>query len=145
MDECFNITHSYRVFILEMDYSGSLFFHLINNFLMFKIHFHILNIWTFYDLSSFFDLSQALFHKLVFFKKIFFSYFFSKILFLHLLNHILMSKIRFHIHKTMKFDDISSFFALSQVLIHKSGLFSKKNFHFFFQKKFFLKIFSLQR
>ena len=55
-----------------------------------------------------------------------------------------MSKIRFHIQKTMKFYDISSFFDKNQVLIHKS-VFSKKIFFFiFFQKKFFLKIFSLQ-
>ena len=46
-------------------------------FLMFKICiFYILQTWTFYDISSFFDLNKALFHKLVFSKKIFFFNFF---------------------------------------------------------------------
>ena len=45
---------------------------------MFKIRFHILQTWTFYDLSSFFDLSKAFFHKLIFFQKNFFSNFFFK-------------------------------------------------------------------
>ena len=66
----------YRVPHLKLDKSRSSFFHLINNFLMFKIRFHILQIWTFYDISSFFDL---LLHKIVFFqKKNFFPYFFQK-------------------------------------------------------------------
>ena len=51
-----------------------------------------------------------------------------------------MSKIRFHIQKTMKFYDISSFFDKNQVLIHKS-VFSKKNFFSFFSKKFFFENF----
>ena len=51
-----------------------------------------------------------------------------------------MSKIRFHIQKTMKFYDISSFFDKNQVLIHKS-VFSKKIFFHFFSKKFFFENF----
>ena len=66
---------SYRVPQLKLYNSRRLFFHLLNNFLLFKIHFHILQIWTFYDISSFFDL---LLQKLVFFKKINFFLFFSK-------------------------------------------------------------------
>ena len=63
-------------------------------------------------------------------------FFFSKFFF-HLLSYKMMSKIRFHIQKTMKFYDISSFFDKNQVLIHKS-VFSKKNFFsFFFKKNFF--------
>ena len=46
----------YRVPQLKLYNSRRLFFHLPNIFLMFKIRFHILQIWTFYDLSSFFDL-----------------------------------------------------------------------------------------
>ena len=66
----------YRVPHFKPYNSRSLFFHLLNNFLMFKIRFHILQIWTFYDISSFFDL---LLHKLVFFKKkFFFPIFFKK-------------------------------------------------------------------
>ena len=59
----------YRVPQLKLDYSRRLFFHLLNNFLMFKIRFHILQIWTFYDISSFFDL---LLQKLISFQKNFF-------------------------------------------------------------------------
>ena len=68
--------YTYRVPHLKPYNSRCLFFHLLNNFLMFKIRFHILQIWTFYDISSFFDL---LLHKIVFFsKKKFFFLFFSK-------------------------------------------------------------------
>ena len=116
----------YRVPQLKLYNSRSLFCHLINIFMMFKICFHILKIWTFYDLSSFFDLCQTLFHKSVFFKN-FFNIFFFKNIFLHLMNHKLMSKIRFHMHKTMKFYDLLPFFDLSQVFIQKS-IFFKKNF-----------------
>ena len=70
-----NIQYTYyRVPQLKLDYSRRLFFHLLNIFLMFKIRFHILQIWTFYDISSFFDL---LIHKLVFSTKKK-SYFFQK-------------------------------------------------------------------
>ena len=65
----------YRVPQLKLYNSGRLFFHLLNNFLMFKIRFHILQIWTFYDISSFFDL---LLQKLIFFQKNIFILFFSK-------------------------------------------------------------------
>ena len=75
MKQLENKLYRYRVPQLKLDYSRRLFFHLLNNFLMFKIRFHILQIWTFYDISSFFDL---LLHKLVFFKKKNFSYFFQK-------------------------------------------------------------------
>ena len=47
-------------------------------FLMFKIRFHLVQTWPFYDISSFFDLCMVLFHKLVFSKKNFFFIFFQK-------------------------------------------------------------------
>ena len=58
----------YRVSHFIFLYFEQQLFHLRNNFLMFKIRFHILQTLKFYDISSFFDLSLALFHKLVFFK-----------------------------------------------------------------------------
>ena len=132
----------YRVPQLKLYNSRRLFFHLINKFLMFKIYFHILQTCPFYDISSFFDLSYVLFHKLVFFK-FFFSLIFFSIFFPHLVIHKLMSKIYFHILQTCPFYDISSFFDLSYALFHKSVFLKKK---FFFQKifKFFLKIFCLK-
>ena len=64
---------SYRVPQLKLYNSRSLFFHLIDNFLMSRIHFHILQTWKFYDISSFFDLRKVVFHKSDFFQKKFFS------------------------------------------------------------------------
>ena len=66
----------YRVPQLKLYFFRTQLFHLSNNFLMFKTRFHI-RTWTFYDISSFFDL---LLHKSVFFKKkYFFLFFFKKI------------------------------------------------------------------
>ena len=62
----------YRVPHLKPYNSRRLFFHLTNKFSMFQIHFYILQIWPFYNISSFFDLCKTLFHKSVFFKKNFF-------------------------------------------------------------------------
>ena len=84
-----NFTLIYEEFYIEGQYRVSHFiflyfeqqlFHLRKNFLMFKIRFHILQTLKFYDISSFFDLSLALFHKLVFFKNNFlYQKFFLKI------------------------------------------------------------------
>ena len=63
----------YRVPQLKLYNSRSLFFHLIDNFLMSRIHFHILQTWKFYDISSFFDLRKVIFHKSDFFQKKIFS------------------------------------------------------------------------
>ena len=134
----------YRVPQLKLYNSRRLFFHLINKFLMFKIYFHIRQTCPFYDIPSFFDLSNVLFHKSVFFKKIFFFDFFFQNFFFHLMIHKLMSKIRFYMDKTMKFYDISWFFDLRYRKYSQISFFQKKFFFDFFSKKFFLKIFSLQ-
>ena len=63
----------YRVSHLKLDNSRRLFFHLIDNFLMLRIHLYILQTWKFYDISSFFDLRKVVFHKSDFFQKKFFS------------------------------------------------------------------------
>ena len=69
----------YRVPHLKPYNSRRLFFHLTNKFLMVKIRFYILQIWPFYNISSFFDLCKTLFHKSVFFQKnFFFNIFFQK-------------------------------------------------------------------
>ena len=52
--------------------------------------------------------------------------------------HKLMSKIRFHIHKTMTFYYISTFLTFSEALIQKSVFFKKIFFHFFFKNFFFV-------
>ena len=74
----------YRVTGLKLYLFRTQIFHLRNNFMMFKIRFYILQIMTFYDISSFFDLSKVLFHKLIFFKKknFFLIFFFKKFFFL---------------------------------------------------------------
>ena len=61
----------------------------------------------------FLTYARHFFTNQFFFKKFFFSIFFSKTFFLHLMNHKLMSKIRFYMHKTMKFYDLLPFFDLS--------------------------------
>ena len=72
----------YRVPHLKPYNSRRLFFYLTNKFLMVKISFSILQIWPFYNISSFFDLCKTLFHKSVFFKKnFFFNIFFKNIFF----------------------------------------------------------------
>ena len=76
------LIYRYRVPHLKPYNSRRLFFHLTNNFLMFKMRFYILQIWPFYNISSFFDLCKTLFHKSVFFKKnFFFDIFFSNTFF----------------------------------------------------------------
>ena len=55
-------SRSYRVPQLKLYNSRSLFFHLINYFLMFNtfnIRFNILQTWKFYDITSFFRLRYA--------------------------------------------------------------------------------------
>ena len=59
----FHSRFNYRVPQLKPYNSRSLFFHLLNNFLMFKIHFYILQTWPFYDVSSFFDSQISFFQK----------------------------------------------------------------------------------
>ena len=84
---------------------------------------------------------QDTFSQISFFqKKFFFQYFFQKHFFLHLMNHKLMSKIRFHMHKTMKFYDLLPFFSVIQVFIQKS-IFFKKNFFWKKIRKFFFENF----
>ena len=44
----------YRVSHFELFFFRTQLFHLMNNFLVFEIRFHILKTWTFYDILSFF-------------------------------------------------------------------------------------------
>ena len=73
---------SYRVSELELDKVIRLWERERLIFLIFRIYFLILQTCPFYDISSFFVLRKALFHKLVFFsKKNFFQICFPKIFF----------------------------------------------------------------
>ena len=99
---------------------------------MSRIHFHILQTWKFYDISSFFDLRKVIFHKSDFFqKKNFFQnffYFFKKVFFRNFQFAMVINDF---------WNNLSWFFLKfinSEMRIFKKN--EKKNFS---KKNFFLK------
>ena len=89
----------YRVTGLKLYLFRTQIFHLRNNFMMFEIRFYILQIMTFYDISSFFDLSKAFFHKLIFSKKNFFFWFFFQKFFFKIFQFAIVINDFWNIYK----------------------------------------------